>query len=399
MPSPFPDTVPTVKVAIMMRAMDKDSGFRALVDGMARSMVEAAPEVSFVLIYQTDKWFGRFKQYPNVKEVLVRARSALLWDQFAVPWVCWKEKADITFNTKFFAPLVCPCPVTMGLQEPSWFTRRDEYEKWDALYQRIMIPISIRKCAHVFPNSRFILEENRRVLKLPIEHATVTYSGTDDRFHVIEDAAAIADFKGRYALQRPFILVVTRVLHFGMEKAGYFPGKSPEVAFRAFAKIRDRIPHDLVFAGKQVEGYLRETEGPHADFSRVRFLDFVPFQDMHLLYNATDLFVNPCVYEGCPNTVLQAMACGRPLIVADQGGSADVGEGAALMGRSMDVDDFADKMQTVALSEPLRRELGARSLARSEHFSWHRAAVQTLEALERVVTSRARPNSAVAERR
>lgn len=372
----------------MMRAMDKDSGFRALVDGMARAMIQAAPSVGFVLIYQTDKWFGRFKEYPNVTEVLAPLRSALLWDQLAVPWVAWKQKADVTFNTKFFAPLICPCPVTMGLQEPSWFTRREEYEKWDALYQRIMIPISIRRCAHVFPNSRFILEENRRVLKMPIEHATVTYSGTDERFAPVTDPHMLADFRQRYSLSRPFILVVTRVLHFGMEKAGFFPGKSPEVAYRAFVKIRDSIPHELIFAGKEVEAYLRHTEGANADFRGVRFLDFVPFQDMHLLYNAADQFVNPCVYEGCPNTVLQAMACARPLIVADQGGSADVGEGAALMARSMDVDDFAEKMQAVALDESLRRQLSAKSLQRSASFTWHGAAVQTLEALERVVNAR-----------
>jgi len=377
-----------MKIAIMMRAMDKDSGFRALVDGMARAMVEAAPAVKFVLIYQTEKWLGRFAAYSNVKEVLVRVKYPLLWDQCAVPWVAWKEGADVIFNTKFFAPLISPCPVTMGLQEPSWFTRREEYERWDALYQRIMIPLSIRRCAHVFPNSRFILEENRRVLKLPIEHSTVTYSAADERFAPSHDPAALQEFRNRYALSRPFILVVSRVLHFGMERAGFFAGKSPEIAYRAFTKIRDRIPHELVFAGRQIEAYLRHAEGADADFRGVRFLDFVPFADMHFLYCAADLFVNPCVYEGCPNTVLQAMACGRPLIVADQGGSADVAEGAALMAHSMDTDDLAKKMQLVSLDETLRKKMSTQSLARSAQFTWHHAAVQTLDALQRVVDRR-----------
>jgi glycosyltransferase involved in cell wall biosynthesis len=377
-----------MKIAIMMRAMDKDSGFRALVDGMARAMVQAAPQVDFVLIYQTDKWFGRYAQYPNVKEVLVRIKSPLLWDQCAVPYVAWKEKADVTFNTKFFAPIISPCPVTMGLQEPSWFTRREEYEKWDALYQRIMIPISVRRCAHVFPNSRFILEENRRVLKMPIEHATVTYSAAEDRFAPDQDPAKLRELRDRYSLSRPFILVVSRVLHFGMEKAGFFAGKSPEIAYRAFAKIRDRIPHELVFAGKQIEAYLRHTEGPDVDFRGVRFLEFVPFQDMHLLYGAADVFVNPCVYEGCPNTVLQAMASGRPVIVADQGGSADVAEGAALMALSMDADDLAKKMELVALDPALQRDMSAKSLARSAQFTWERSARQTLDALQGVVDGR-----------
>jgi len=377
-----------MKIAIMMRAMDKDSGFRALADGMARAMVQAAPAVQFVLIYQTDKWLGRYSEYPNVKEVLVRVKSPLFWDQCAVPWVAWKEDADVIFNTKFFAPLISPCPVTMGLQEPSWFTRREEYDRWDALYQRIMIPISVRRCAHVFPNSRFILEENRRALKMAIGHSTVTYSAAEERFAPSHDPAALQELRIRYALSRPFILVVSRVLHFGMERAGFFSGKSPELAYRAFTKIRDRIPHELVFAGREVEGYLRHTEGPDADFRAVRFLDFVPFQDMHLLYGAADVFVNPCVYEGCPNTVLQAMASGRPVIVADHGGSADVGDGAALMASSMDVDDLAEKMQVVALDEKLRREMSAKSVARSAQFTWQRSAIQTLEALQRVVDGR-----------
>jgi glycosyltransferase involved in cell wall biosynthesis len=374
-----------MKIAIMMRAMDKDAGFRAFAHAMTDRMLRHDPSASYVLIYKTRKWLGEFSSHLNTKEVLVEMSSNVLWDQLAVPYVAWRERADVIFNVKFFAPLVSHCPVTMGLQEPSWFTRGEEYAKWDRRYQKLMIPISIRKCAHVFPNSTFILEENRRVLGMPIEHATVTYSAADPRFRPETDREELERFRRKYALPERFILVVSRVLHIGVKNSGFFPGKSPEVAYRAFMRVRERIPHELVFAGDRIRDYLNHKEGAGADFNRVRFLDFVPFEEINLLYNLAEIFVNPCGYEGCPNTVLQAMACGCPMIVATQGGSADVAAGAALMARPMDVEDFAEKMLAAATSAALRRELRAKGLERSKRFTWEKSAADTIDALRHVV--------------
>lgn len=156
--------------------------------------------------------------------------------------------------------------------------------------------------AHVFPNSQFILEENRNVLGMPIPMATVTYSAAEERFKPIEDVSVVEGFRHRYDLPREFIAVVTRAVHPGRESGPLFPGKSPEVAFRAFARVRNRIPHELVFVGRRVREHLIQAEGALPDFSRVRFIDHIPFEDMHLLYKAAAIFVDPCIYEGCPNT-------------------------------------------------------------------------------------------------
>ena len=372
-----------MKVAVMMRAMDRDTGFRTLTESWVEAMVRDST-VSFVLLYRTRKWLGRFADHSNVREILVESRSALFWDQVHVPYRAWLERADVIFDPKFFVPLVSHCPVTMGLQEPSWFTRPHEYSTLDRWYQRIMIPISIRRCAHVFPNSRFILEENRRVLKLPIAHATVAYSAPDARFAPVADADALEAFRRELDLPARFALVPTRVLH-GNRDDLFFPGKSPEVAYRAFLRIRDRVDAELVFAGHRVREYLEHVEGRGADFRRVRFIPFVPFERLPLLYNLADAVVNPCVYEGCPNTVLQAMACGRPLVVADAGGSADVAAGAALRARALDEADLADKLLAVLTSAEVRAGLSAASLRRAADFSWEATARDTLAALRRVV--------------
>lgn len=383
-----------MKVAVMMRAMDRDTGFRTVTESWVDAMVRDGT-VSFVLLYRTRKWLGRFASHRNVQEILIESRSPLLWDQVHVPYRAWRERADVIFDPKFFVPLVSPCPVAMGLQEPSWFTRPREYAALDRWYQRIMIPISVRRCAHVFPNSRFILEENRRVLNLAIAHATVAYSAPEARFAPIADTGALEDFRRELKLPARFALVPTRVLH-GNRDDRFFPGKSPEVAYRAFLRIRDRVDAELVFAGHRVREYLEHVEGRGADFRGVRFIPFVPFERLPLLYNLADVVVNPCAYEGCPNTVLQAMACGRPLVVADAGGSADVAAGAALLARALDDADLADKLLAVLTSDDVRAALSAASLRRAAAFSWEATARDTLAALRRIAErGRTHANDAV----
>jgi len=382
-----------MKVAIMMRAMDKEAGFRALIQGLVTSMLEVAPaDVSFLLIFQTAKWMSEFLA-PNAQCVLAAMPSYLLWDQVAVPWTAWTHSADVIFNAKFFAPMISSCPVTMGLQEPAWFTRPREYGFITRWYQKVMIPISIRRCAHVFPNSRFILEENRQVLKMPIEHATIQYSAADQRFRPVDDREALLEFRRKFALPERFIAVVTRAVHPGTGR--FFAGKSPEIAYRAFLRVRQRTSHELVLVGHKIREYLLHTEGANVDFERVRFVEFIPFEELHLLYNAAEIVLNPCVYEGCPNTVLQAMACARPLIVAAAGGSADVAEGAAMTYKPMDAEDLSEKLTLLANDAALQQTLSARSLERSRFFSWDDTAIHTLDALRRVVDDRTRRRPSV----
>jgi hypothetical protein len=104
-----------MKIAIMMRAMDQDSGFRYVVDGCVDGMLN----VDFSIRYRSEKYFGRFAFYSNVMERLGRALNKLIWDRLCVPWRAWKERADLIFNPKFSVPLFRHCPSAMGLQEPA----------------------------------------------------------------------------------------------------------------------------------------------------------------------------------------------------------------------------------------------------------------------------------------
>jgi glycosyltransferase involved in cell wall biosynthesis len=381
-----------MKIAIMMRAIDQDSGFQSWIPALLTKLLEMDDENSYLLIYRTTKWLGRFSNFKNAKEVLVKAPHKLFWDQVAVPYIAWKEGADVIYNPKFSVPLISHCPVTMGLQEPAQWAWPDHYERWDVWYMKIMLPLYCRKSAHIFPNSQFILDENRKHLGLPFQSTTVTYSAPQDKFQRIDNPATLETFRRKYNLPQKYILTVTRVDHPGLdgfERKGWHGGKNVETILRAYALCRKSIPHKLVISGRRVQEYLLDTGWKESDFEGVHFLGFLPHEEMPKLYNSTDLFVIPSYYEGCPNTLLEALACGCPIVASQTGGCPDVGGPAPIFADPYQPSDFAEKIMAVLTNDSLKKELTRKSLERAAVFSWEKTAELILAGLTQTVADKA----------
>ena len=368
----------------MMRAMDQDSGFRAFTEGLVDNMLRIDDENLYVLFYRTKKYLGHFSSYRNVKEVYLGAPHKFAWDQISVPYRAWKEKVDIIFNPKFSVPLVSHCPVAMGLQEPAWWTEPEYYEWFDVLYNKTMLPLYCRKASQIFPMSNFILDENRKYLGLPFDNAIVTHTVPGPQFRPIEDTGFLETIRAKHGLPQRFIFNPTRVDHPGLDKSdSFFGGKNPDTTLRAFTMCRAEIPHELVFAGRRVREYFLHLGFRDKDFERVRFIGFVPLEELAGLYNLAELVVIPSFYEGCPATIMQAMACGSPVIASKTGGSPEVSGDGALLVDPHNPAEVAREMKAVLMNENLRKELKPKGLKRASFFNWQRTAKLTLDGLVR----------------
>ena len=378
-----------MNIAVMMRAMDQDSGLRYFVEGLVDTMLRIDERNTYLLFYRITKSLGRFAEYGNAREILIEASNKMLWDQVAVPYRAWRENADIIFNPKFSVPLFSHCPVTMGLQEPAWWVWPGHYEWLDRQYERLFLPMFIRKASHIFPMSNFDLEESRNCLGLPIKNATVTWAAPSAYIKRISDESLLEGIRRKYDLPRKFILSVTRVLHAGLDHTStYFDGKNPETTLRAFLLCRYEIPHQLVFAGKRVRDYLSSKGFREEDFEGVHFLDFIPHEELAGLYNLADLFVIPSYYEGFGLTLLEAMTCGCPVVASRTGACPEISGDAAILADPRDPADFADKIRLILRDEVLWNDLQAKGLERAAFFTWEKTASSTILGLEETMNSR-----------
>lgn len=223
------------------------------------------------------------------------------------------------------------------------------------------------------------------LLDAPEDKIVVIPEAPDAEYQPLGDSPAIASTLARYQLTRQYFLFVGTIE----------PKKNLKTLIESYARFRkiDRSSNtlpDLVVAGRKGWLYadvLRLVD--ELDLKRyVRFLGPVPRSDLPMLYNAALALTYPSIYEGFGLPVLEAMACGTPVITSNVSSLPEVAGDAALSVDPRDVDALTQALNRIWTSPELRTELRRKGLARARLFSWEKTARATLDVYERVVRDR-----------
>jgi len=366
--------------------LDQDDGLYVYARNLLENVLALDPVSRYLILLRTDKCAHLFDRFPNADVRVLPAKVKILWDQVVAPRAAARENADLIFNPKFSLPLFSRRPATFVLQGSDWYVNPQNYPWWDNLYIRVMLPLYVRKTEHLLAISQTVIEDLKPHLPLDGVPITVSYAGPGPSFGTRRDERELERFRAEYRLPRAFILTVARGYHTGHGRLPEYPGGNNERLIRAYRAYRERggrLP--LVVVGNRIESYLRQRGFGDDDLRDVVFTGFVPHEKVHLAYQLAEFFVLATLNESFCFPLVEAMACGCPVIAPATGACPEIGGRAIRRVDPYDVDAICARLLELDRSPELRDRLRAAGLERVRRYSWRQTAERTLEVFDALV--------------
>nr|MBP7686880.1 glycosyltransferase family 4 protein [Thermoflexales bacterium] len=322
-----------------------------------------------------------------------------LWQRLHIPLPveAFVGRVDLFHSPDFTLPPTLPgVPTLLTVHDLSFV--RDPDSAWPSLraFLNKAVPRSVKRATHVLADSLATKHDLIELFGTPAEKITVLYSGVEARFAPVRDSAEIERVCAKYQLPRPFILSVGTLQ----------PRKNYGRLIQAFAELinephpstaRRTHPERNAVESKDVrrsaqdawhlvitggKGWLYESIFEQVKSlgleQRVHFPGFVDDADLPALYSAADLFAYVSLYEGFGLPLLEAMACGTPVIASNVSSLPEVIGDAGLQVDPRDVTAITRALRVMLDQSALRATSIAAGRDRARTFTWDKAARELL---------------------
>jgi glycosyltransferase involved in cell wall biosynthesis len=315
----------------------------------------------------------------NIRHVTCRfpdhKLAKVFWPNLVLPGSAARQGLDVVHATTHYGTFVpCRHKNVITVTDVSPILHPETHERGQVMYHRHVLPLVLQRADAIVTISESSKKDILSCYKVPEGKVQVIPLGVDG--HFVPDSGVENSFTAT--------LPERYILNIGTLEAR----KNLPRLLEAYALARRKgLTHKLLIGGARgwrlsdlagiVEKYQLEED--------VVFLGFVEDADLPLLYGRADFFVYPSIYEGFGMPILEAMACGTPVITSNCSSMPEVAGDAALLVAPLDVEELAGRMLELAGDSELRASLRQRGLARAADFTWQKTALETYAVYERIM--------------
>jgi glycosyltransferase involved in cell wall biosynthesis len=367
-----------MRVAIDARKLH-DFGIGTYIRNLLRQLARIDHDTEYVLLCGEADIGIAAQLGPNFRAVLEPSPNYSIREQIHIPWVLRRERPDLYHAPHYVLPAAVSCSSVVTIHDcihlmfPQYLPNRGAYA-----YARAQMWTAAHRSDCILTVSDASKRDILHLFNIPPEKIVVVYNAIDAHFSVTPPADAVGRVRERYQLNHRFVLYVGNIK----------PHKNLVRLIEAFNELRTGELEDLklLIIGDEISKLpaLRRAVHRHKLHKHVRFLGYVPDDQLAVLYRLAAVFVFPSLYEGFGLPPLEAMASGTPVVVSNVSSLPEVVGDAAVLVDPHDVDSIVDGLRLV-LTDPARaEEMRRKGLERAREFSWERSVARTLDVYKRV---------------
>jgi glycosyltransferase involved in cell wall biosynthesis len=364
-----------VKIGIFAPMTGRQSGGPETYElQLVHALSDARREHSITVYCANENAAASFRAISSKLRVFI-LRPDIRWISFALslPLELLRRTPDVMHAT-YVAPPYVPGKFVFTLHDLSPFSNPEFYPPAIRFRLQKGFASSIRRAAAVLCVSEFTRRHLVDQFPFAAEKARVVPHGVDPAFHRMKDREEVRRRLQTYGLREPYVLCLGKLQ----------ARKNTLRVLEAFHVLKKEtgLPHKLAMVGRKMwtssEVYpLIERLGLT---SQVVLTGHVVDSDLALLYNGADALAFPSLFEGFGLPVLEAMACGCPVVTSNTTSLPEVAGSAALLVDPYRAEAIAEGLACVLTDAAVHQDLAAKGLERARQFTWEKTAQQVLEA-------------------
>ena len=322
-----------------------------------------------------EKWSRQTAAIWRLPDPMVFTLRSAHWFKFELMLrrACRKNRFDVYHETGFVPAAMTTVPTVYTIHDLTLITHPGMHPRERVWFHEFFWKRRMRYAAHILTVSEFMQREICEILNLKLEQVTAVPEAPAPHFWH-RSPEAIQRVCQNFSLPREYLLFV----------GSLEPRKNLPLIIQAMQRCKMDIP--LVLAGWEGWGdktWMETIRGAGLE-ERIIFTGYVDDEILACLYSGATALVYPSLYEGFGLPILEAMACGCPVICSKVASMPEVAGDAALLVDPFDAEDLAAAVDKIAGDQAIRQHLIVKGFARASVFTWKQTAEQTRDVFRRV---------------